>query len=123
MTDNTRRNFLKKAAAGLAVAATYPTARVLGANDRIRVGMIGPGARGQELLSQLLKLPEAQLVAVADIYSRRRDEVKKLVPGVEALDDHRRLLDRKDIDCEIEASPLQNQARHFLDTLSPGKEL
>ena len=46
MADNARRNFLKKAAAGLAIAATYPTARVLGANDRIRVGMIGPGARG-----------------------------------------------------------------------------
>ena len=123
MADNARRNFLKKAAAGLAVAATYPTARVLGANDRIRVGMIGPGARGQELLSQLLKLPGAQLVAVADVYSRRRDEVKKLVPSVEAFDDHRRLLDRKDIDGVIVASPLHIHARHFLDALEAGKDL
>ena len=123
MADNARRNFLKKAAAGLAIAATYPSSRVLGANDRIRVGMIGPGARGQELLSQLLKLSEAQLVAVADVYSRRRDEVKKLVPSVEVFDDHRRLLDRKDIDGVIVASPLHIHARHFLDTLAAGKDL
>jgi predicted dehydrogenase len=123
MADNARRDFLKKAAAGLAIAATYPSSRVLGANDRIRVGMIGPGARGQELLSQLLKLSEARLVAVADVYSRRRDEVKKLVPGVEVFDDHRRLLDRKDIDGVIVASPLHIHARHFLDTLAAGKDL
>ena len=123
MTDGTRRNFLKKTAAGLAVAAAYPAAGVLGANDRIRVAMIGPGARGQELLAQLLKLPEAQLVAVADVYSRRREEVKKLVPSVDAVDDYRRLLDRKDLDGIIVASPLHIHARHFLDTLAAGKDL
>ena len=123
MQNNTRRDFLKKAAVGAAVAATYSSARVLGANDRIRVGMIGPGARGQELLSQLLKLPEAQLVAVADVYTRRLDEAKHMVPGVDILNDHRRLLDRKDIDAVIIASPLHIHARHFLDTLSAGKDL
>lgn len=123
MPDDSRRSFLKKAATGLAVAAAYPSSRVLGANDRIRVGMIGPGARGQELLSQVLKLPSAQLVAVADIYSRRRDEAKHMAPGIDTLDDHRRLLDRKDIDGVLVASPLHIHARHFLDTLEAGKDL
>jgi len=123
MPDDSRRSFLKKAATGLAVAAAYPSSRVLGANDRIRVGMIGPGARGQELLNQVLKLPSAQLVAVADIYSRRRDEAKHMAPGIDTLDDHRRLLDRKDIDGVLVASPLHIHARHFLDTLEAGKDL
>jgi predicted dehydrogenase len=123
MSSNTRRDFLKKAAAGAALAATYRTSRVLGANDRIRVGIIGPGARGQELLGQVLKLPNAQLVAAADIYTRRLDEAKHMVPGVDTLNDHRRLLDRKDIDAVIVASPLHIHAHHFMDTLAAGKDL
>ena len=47
MTDKTRRMFLKQAALGTAAVLAYPTARVLGANDRMRVGMIGVGDRGQ----------------------------------------------------------------------------
>jgi predicted dehydrogenase len=123
MTNNTRRDFLKKAAVGAAVAATYPTSRVLGANDRIRVGIIGPGARGQELLRELVKLPDAQLVAAADIYTRRLDEAKSVVPGADMLNDHRKLLDRKDVDAVIVASPLHIHARHFHDVLAAGKDL
>ena len=80
--------------------------------------MIGVGGRGQELLSQVLELRDVQLVAIADIYSRRREEAKKAAPGIQTLDDHRRLLDMKDIDSVIVASPLHIHARHFLDTLA-----
>jgi len=55
--------------------------------------------------------------------TRRRDEAKKLAPGIDTFDDHRRLLDRKDIDAIIVASPLHIHARHFLDTLAAGKDL
>jgi predicted homoserine dehydrogenase-like protein len=41
----------------------YPHASVLGANDRVRVAMIGVGGRGEELLKQVLRVPNAQLVA------------------------------------------------------------
>ena len=123
MTDNTRRNFVKQAALGAAAFLVYPPSRVLGANDRVRVGMIGVGGRGQELLNQVLQVPQAELVAIADVYTRRRDEAKQLAPGIQTLDDHRRLLDRKDIDAVIVASPLHIHARHFVDTLAAGKDL
>src|SRR6266566_190282 len=122
MVENTRREFIKTAA-GTAALLAYPPASVLGANNRVRVGMIGTGARGQELLKQLLALPNAQLVAIADIYSRRRDEAAQLAPGIQAFDDHRRLLDMKELDAIIVASPLHLHARHFLDTISAGKDL
>ena len=77
MAKNTRRDFVKKSVLGTAAFLAYPPARVLGANDRVRVGMIGVGGRGQELLNQVSELREIQLVAIADIYSRRRDEAKK----------------------------------------------
>jgi predicted dehydrogenase len=123
MATNTRRTFIRQAAIGAAALATYPPSRVLGANDRVRVGMIGVGGRGQELFKQVLELPNAQLVAIADVYSRRREEAKQMAPGIQTLDDHRRLLDMKDIDGVIVASPLHIHARHFLDVLAARKDL
>jgi predicted dehydrogenase len=123
MTENTRRDFLKQAALGTAAFLAYPTARALGANDRVRVGMIGVGNRGQDLLKELMAVPNTQLVAIADVYSRRHDEAKQMAPGISTFDDHRRLLDMKDLDAVIVASPLHTHARHFLDTLAAGKDL
>src|SRR6202023_550265 len=110
MTDPTRlepsrRTFLKQAAMGTAAVLAYPTATVLGANDRIRVGMIGVGDRGNDLLGQVLPISGVELVAMADVYSRRRDQAKSRVPGIQTFDDYRRLLDMKDIDGVIVASP------------------
>ena len=96
---------------------------VLGANDRVRVGMIGVGDRGNDLLEQVVKVQGVELVAMADVYSRRRDQAKSKVPGIQTFDDYRRLLDMKDIDGVIVASPLHIHARHFLDTLAAGKDL
>jgi len=124
MAENTRRDFIKRTALGTAAMLAYPpSSRALGANDRIRVGMIGVGGRGEDLLKQVLEVPNVQLVAIADIYSRRREEAKKMAPGIQTHDDHRRLLDMKDLDGVIVASPLHIHARHFLDTLAAGKDL
>ncbi len=123
MADSTRREFIQKTGVAAAALLAYPPARVLGANDRVRVGMIGVGARGQELLRQVLDVQNAQLVAVADVYSRRRTEAQQLAPGIQTHDDHRRLLEMKDLDGVIVASPLHIHARHFLDTIAAGKDL
>src|ERR1700751_3114492 len=122
MTDQTRRTFLKQAAIGAAVLA-YPSSAVLGANDRVRVGMIGVGDRGNDLLGQVRSVSNVELVAMADVYSRRRDQAKSKVPGIQTFDDYRRLLDMKDLDGVIVASPLHIHARHFVDTLAAGKDL
>jgi predicted dehydrogenase len=123
MTDQTRRTFLKQAALGTAAVLAYPPSTVLGANDRVRVGMIGVGDRGNDLLGQVRGVHGVELVAMADVYSRRREEAKSKVSGIQTFDDHRRLLDMKDIDAVIVASPLHCHARHFLDTLAAGKDL
>jgi len=123
MAENTRRNFMKQTAMSTAAALAYPSAFVLGANDRVRVGMIGAGARGQDLLKQALEVPGIQLVAVADVYTRRCEQARQLIPQVQAFEDHRRLLDMKDLDAVIVASPLHLHALHFLDTLAAGKDL
>jgi len=121
--DIRRREFLKGAAASAAVAAVLPSSRVLGANDRVRLGAIGFGARGQEDMRDALKLANVEFVAAADVYNRRHAEAKQLAPGVKTFTDHRRLLDLKDVDAVIVASPLHIHGRHFLDTVAAGKDL
>jgi len=123
MQEKTRRDFIKQTTLGTAAMLAYPPPRVLGANDRVRIGMVGVGGRGQELLKQVLEVPSVQLVAIADVYTDRRDEAKKMAPGIQTLDDHRRLLDMKDIDGVIVASPLHIHCRHFVDVLAAGKDL
>ncbi len=125
-----RRDFVKQvsttaaatAAAGLSLpASSY--GKALGANDRVRLGIIGPGARGQELMKDFLKAPNAEFVAAADVYPRRFAEAKQIAPNIQTFNDHRRLLDLKDVDAVIVATPLHCHARHFLDTLAAGKDM
>lgn len=69
-----RRDFLKKSTAAIAGLsfAGFPTidvkGTVLGANDRVRMGFIGVGNRGSQLLSSFMKLPEVQVTALCDVY-------------------------------------------------------
>jgi predicted dehydrogenase len=102
----------------------------LGANDRVRLGIIGPGGRGQELMREFVKAPNAEFVALADVYNARFEQGKKLLSeaganttNVKTFSDHRRLLEMKDLDAVIVATPLHCHARHFLDTLAAGKDL
>lgn len=121
-----RRDFLKQAAASAGITAlgmSLPTARVLGANDRVRLGIIGPGGRGQELMREFLKVPNVEFVAAADVYTRRHDEAKALAPQIRTVGDYRKLLDMQDVDAVLVATPLHCHARHFLDTLAAGRDL
>jgi len=117
-----RRSFLASAAAG-AAAVTLAPSRVLGANNRVRIGIIGSGSRGQEDMRAAIAVPDVEFVAIADVYSRHRDEAKAIAPNAEVYDDPRRLLDRKDIDGVIVATPLFLHSKYFHDTLASGKDL
>jgi predicted dehydrogenase len=58
------------------------------------------------------------VVAVADVYTRRFDEARKISPGLQTVNDYRRILHMEDIDGVLVATPLHIHARHFLDTLA-----
>ena len=118
-----RRSFLNNTARGAVALAAMPSMRALGANDRIRIGLIGAGDRGQQDLDDALRQPNIELVAVADTYSRRRDQVKTKVPGVATYDDPMRLLERKDIDAVINATPMHLHSKYFIAALEAGKDL
>ena len=119
---DSRRKFIGTMATGLATTLASPKG-VLGANDRIRMGIIGIGARGTELVRQAMSLPEVDFVAFADVYTRRIEEAKKLAPNAATYFDHRRLLDDKTIDAVIIATPQHLHCEHFVNSIQAGKHV
>ena len=82
-------------ALGAAVASLPAKARVIGANDRINVGFIGVGGRGMGLLREARRLQEStssiQILAVSDVYAKRKKAAQELAQGDGYLD-YRELL-------------------------------
>ena len=74
---HSRRKFIGQVATS--IAGTLAGGGVLGANDRIRLGLIGAGDRGMQLVREAVTLPNAEVVAFADIYTKRLEEAKKTV--------------------------------------------
>ncbi len=103
-----RRQFLGRAVQTAAVAATGALSAdaVLGANDRVRVALVGCGSRGTVLAKALREVPNAELVGACDVYEPRAAAVKEWVgPACRAYRDFRHVLDRKDVDALIVATP------------------
>jgi predicted dehydrogenase len=114
----TRRQFV---GAVLATAASY--GRILGANDRIRIGAIGTGGRGQFLLGLLNKLEANEIVAVCDVYEPRRLEAKtKYAPEARDYTDYREIIERKDIDAVVIGAPDHWHVPLILEAARAGKD-
>ncbi len=122
---SSRREALRQLAAGaawMAVSGVAPS-RVLGANDRVRFGLIGAGGRGQAIFRAALRCPNTEAVAVADPYTRRLDEAKAIAPAVKTHQDFRRLLDDKSIVAVLIASPQHQHALNFVPAIQAGKDV
>lgn len=119
---DSRRNFIGKVATGIGTLAAGP-AEVLGAAERVRVGVIGAGDRGTELVSQIRVCPNTEVAAFADIYSRNLERAQRAIPGAAGYADYRRLLDDRSIDAVVIATPPHLHARQFIDALDAGKHV
>jgi predicted dehydrogenase len=113
-----RRSFI--IASGLtAIAST----RILGANDTLRVGVIGAGGRMNDLLNAADKVGPYQIVAVSDVYGPRRDAVKTRSNGIATTHvDYREVLQQQ-IDAVFIASPDHWHVRMAVDALAAGKDV
>lgn len=120
---DSRRNFVGKVAYGLAGTLAAGPSRVLGANERVRVGIIGAGDRGMELANHLRACPNAEIVAFADIYSKHLDRAAASIPGSAGFRDYRALLDAPGIDAVAIATPQHLHAALFCDALGAHKHV
>lgn len=126
--DVTRRDFLKTAAV-VAAASSLPAVgapAILAAPsfDPVRYGFIGTGSRAMDLMKALTTLPAGKCVATCDIYPIN------LKKGVEAIGsnprtyiNYKELLDQKDIDAVLIATPLNLHAQMVVDSLDAGKHV
>jgi predicted dehydrogenase len=113
-----RRSFL--IASGLTALAST---RILGANDTLRVGVIGAGGRLGGLLNAADQIGNYQIVAVSDVYGPRRDAIKQRSNGTATTHvDYREVLQQQ-IDAVIIASPDHWHLRMAVDALAAGKDV
>ena len=116
-----RRNFIGKFATG--IAGTLAVSNVLGANDRIRLGIIGAGDRGTQIAREAMACPNTEFVAFADIYTKRLEDAKKIAPGAKTFLDYRYLLEDNSIDAVLIATPQHLHCEHFVAALDAGKHV
>jgi len=140
-SGETRRSFIRKTATlTAAVSATNlfktpvygqnqaPSANVIGANNRIAVGYIGTGKQGMEHIRSQKKFAQENNIvqaAVCDLYAKHLDAAKSYL-GLKDADgfaDHRRLLERKDIDAVVVSTVDNWHAQCSVDALEVGKHV
>jgi predicted dehydrogenase len=118
-----RRDFSRTVIAAGAMSALAAT-RVAGANDRIRMGLIGSGGRGKQDWTTFLKQPEVEPVAVCDLYDPFREQGIAMTEGhAKPYKDFRQVLDRKDIDAVIVATPDHWHAVIMVAACHAGKDV
>src|ERR1043166_6587403 len=123
-----RRHFIKTStiAAGGGIACSRSSyAAVLGANDRIRFAVIGCGGMGTGHLGSLVKRSEAdniKVVAVSDVYQRRLTRAKGICQG-DGYPDYRNLLERRDIDAVLIATPDHWHSKISIEAMESGKDV
>jgi len=118
-----RRQFFGELVGGAAVTGLVSPGRVLGANDRVRFGIIGAGARGMEIFQAAIKCPNVEAVTAADVYTGRFKAVKELVPQIKTCRDFRELLDDKSIDAVLIATPQHQHVLNFVPAIQAGKDV
>ncbi len=118
MTDLTRRDFARTGVTALSYS------RIVGAAERVRMGFIGLGNRGDQVHSAFLEWGDSQTVAICDL----RDDYLNLAAGKSRgtptrYKDYRRLLDNKEIDAVVIATPDHWHALMFIDACNAGKDV
>ena len=120
----TRRTFHKAAAGAVASLSAASYARALGANDRLQLGFVGVGNRGDQLLDAFLPHKDCEPVALCDVYEPYLPAANKKVGGnAKTFHDHRKLLDQKDLDAVVIATPDHWHAVIFADACRAGKHV
>ena len=119
----TRRTFLT-AASGLVVGTRLAASSAQGANDRVRIGVIGTGSRARGLMSLLKKLPGNEMVAVCDVYEPRLLQAAEIAGTTAAkVVDYRKILDDRDIDAVVIGTPDHWHKTITLEAVAAGKDV
>ena len=119
----TRRAFLA-AVPGLTLGVRLAATSAQGANERVRIGVIGTGGRARGLMTLLKKLPGNELVAVCDVYEPRLLQAAEIAgPNAAKIADYRRILDDRQIDAVVIGTPDHWHKPMTLEAVAAGKDV
>src|SRR6185503_7584298 len=121
-----RRKFLKASAAAMAVAATKPLFGIQGANDRIRMAVIGCGNRAGRVFDAFARQSNVHWVGACEVNKAKLDAWMTPARQTFKLDvvgDYRRILDRKDVDAVLIGTPDHWHSQQTIDAISAGKDV
>ncbi|MGC8881307.1 MAG: Gfo/Idh/MocA family protein [Bryobacteraceae bacterium] len=107
-------------------AATWTAlswSRVLGANDRIGLGVIGTGGRGIHVMTKFQLFQDCEVRALCDVYAARLDEALSKAPGAKTFSHHEELLALKDVDAVLIGTPDHWHAQIAIDAMNAGKDV
>ena len=118
-----RRELLRRVSttATAMTAASYQ--RIMGANDAIQLGLIGAGERGRFVMSQFQETKRVNVAAVCDIYAANIDKARQTAVNAKNFSDHRKLIDVKELDAVLVATPDHWHSTVALDALRAGKDV
>lgn len=123
MKGLTRRDFARTAAAAGAGVA-FGNLRLPGANDRIRLGFIGLGNRGDQVLDAFLEQQDAEVVAICDLWQPYLDfAAKKIGSKPKQFKDYQKLLEMKDVDAVVISTPDHWHALQTIHACMAGKDV
>ena len=91
--------------------------------EKARIGIIGTGSRGCFHIKHLVQMPNVEVVALCDNYRPHLEDAAQYYPKAKLYDDYRRLLEQRDVEGVIIATPLYLHAPMTLDALSAGKRV
>ncbi len=114
----TRREVVKGSAI---TALSY--SKILGANDRIGLGVIGTGERGTYVMTVFQKNADVEVRALCDVYPVRTDKAQQKAPNTKTFIDHRQLLELKEIDAVLIGTPDHWHHDHAIDAMNAGKDV
>ena len=102
-----RRQFIRQAVGTVLVSPTaLSAARILGANDRVNIALVGCGGRGRSDADLLRQIPDVNILAVCDVYEPHAAAATSWAgSGCRSYKDFRTLLEQKEIDAMLVATP------------------
>lgn len=135
MTNNSRRKFIRQTVAGSAGLAFLPLINSFKAvpRDTIRIGIIGLGQQAMNLMKGFARIDGVQVIAGADVYGIKRERFEKYLKEfygkkeenieIKTYSDYRKILDRKDIDAVVIATPDHWHALIAIAAANAGKDI
>ncbi|CAK7032244.1 MAG: Inositol 2-dehydrogenase/D-chiro-inositol 3-dehydrogenase [Parabacteroides sp.] len=93
------------------------------AKEKVRIGFIGTGSRGQYHLNNMKEIPNADVVALCDNYEPNLKAASAIYPKAKTFDDYRRVLEMPEVQAVMIAVPLYEHARLTIDALQAGKHV